>query len=107
MVKGIIETIETSFTYKVRIPVYHKIKNAVAYTPVEDLPIATVCTSPGVLPIYQIGDIVWIDFENDELGLPVITGLLYREEQTNSTADINCSTLIVDNDTVLSFPVSA
>lgn len=106
MVKGIIETIESPYLYKVRIPIYHKVPNTPAFTPVEDLPIATVCTSPGVSPVYIVGDIVWIDFENDEIGMPVITGLLYREEQTNATSNINCSTLVVENDTTLSSDTS-
>lgn len=101
MIKAIIESIESDYLYKVRIPIYHKIENTIGATPTRELPTAPVCTMPGVYPHYQIGDIVWVDFENGEIGYPVILGLLYREEESKSVSDVKFSSLTVDNDAIL------
>lgn len=101
MVKGIIEEVKSKYSYKVRIPLYHKIKNSPGCTSSDKLPYATVCTIPGVNPIYQEGDVVWVDFENDELGMPVIKGLLYKESESNALSDINCNSLNVQLESVL------
>ena len=99
MFKAFIESIENNgYLYRVRIPVYHKIQNTPGATPFESLPLAPVCTIPGVKPFYQLGDVVWVDFENNEIGNPVIIGLLYREQQTEATIDINCNNLITTSE---------
>ena len=104
MVKGIIEKVENKYSYKVRIPVFHKIENTPGATPTDNLPTVPVCTLPGVNPIYQVGDIVWLGFENDEIGTPVIIGLLYREEQSNAISDMDCASITVQVDA--KFPAS-
>lgn len=101
MVKGVIERVESNYSYRVRIPIIHKVENTPGAVATEDLPIAPVCTSPGINPTYQVGDIVWLDFENDEMGMPVIVGILYREEPSKAIADINCSSINVEVDTTL------
>ena len=82
--KGIIETIEDMYTAKVRIPRYNKIAADASGTSKEDLAVAVVCTLPGMKVAYSVGDVVLVDFENDELNKPVILGLLYREKESNS-----------------------
>ena len=102
MVKAFIESIEDNgYSYKIRIPIYHRIENTPGAVPKDQLPIAPVCTMPGVSPSYQVGDIVWVDFENDELGTPVIIGLLYSKKNSESTIDIKCSSISVDSDASL------
>ncbi len=96
MVKGIINKVENKYSYRVRIPLYHKVKNTPGCVPDDQLPYATVCTLPGINPLYKENDIVWIDFENNELDVPVILGLLYRESGSNSISDIDCKTLKVE-----------
>lgn len=98
MVKAIIEKVENNgYLYRVRIPVYHKIENTPGGTKSADLPVATVCTSPGILPSYQVGDVVWVEFENNELGKPVIVGLLYRSEMSESSSDFVCNVIQVNS----------
>lgn len=104
MVKGIIEKVESKYSYKVRIPIYHKVENTPGAVDTADLPIAPVCTLPGVDPSYKVGDIVWVDFENDEIGMPIIVGVLYRQDIPSSTSDIRCDSIDVSVDTKL--PVS-
>lgn len=95
MVKGIIEKVESRYLYRVRIPVYHKVENTPGAVETEDLPTAPVCTLPGLDLIYRVGDVVWIGFENDEIGLPVILGILYRQDDVISTSDIHCDSIEV------------
>lgn len=78
--KGQIETIISPYQYKVRIPRYDKLSTTPGGIPTEDLSSAIVCSVPGTRITFAEGDIVLIDFENNELNKPVILGLLYRED---------------------------
>lgn len=86
--KGIIETIEDKYTVKVRIPKYDKIESDATGTTTADLATGVICTLPGINLTYAIGDRVLVDFENDELSKPVILGLLYREQESDSILEI-------------------
>lgn len=101
MVKGIISKVENKYSYRVRIPLYHKAKNTPGCVPDDQLPYATVCTPPGIFPLYQENDVVWIDFENNELDVPVILGLLYKESGSKAISDINCQSINVEVETTL------
>lgn len=82
--KGIIAQVIDKYTYKIRIPKYDKIEAATASTKTDDLSQGIVCAMPGVDVSYVPGDIVLVSFENDELSKPIILGLLYREQKTDS-----------------------
>ena len=86
--KGIIETIEDKYTVKVRIPKYDKIASSATGTQKEELATGIVCTLPGMNVTYSVGDVVLVDFENDELSKPVILGLLYRDHESNSVLEL-------------------
>ena len=86
--KGIIETIENKYTVKVRVPKYDQIKADSMGTKTEDLANGIVCTLPGMNITYSVGDVVLVAFENDELSKPVILGLLYREQESDSVLEI-------------------
>lgn len=86
--KGIIETIEDKYTVKVRVPKYDKLESSASGTRSEDLATGIVCTLPGMNLTYAVGDIVLVDFENDELSKPVILGLLYRDYDSSSVLEI-------------------
>lgn len=89
MYKAFIVSVENNgYQYKVRIPVYHKIKNTQGAVSDENLPLATVCTLPSISPYYQVGDVVWVGFENNEVDNPVILGLLFRKEKTSAISEI-------------------
>lgn len=83
--KGIIEKIENKYTVKVRIPRYDKIATDPAGVKTENLADGILCTLPGTSIAYVVGDIVLVDFENDELSKPVVLGLLYRESSSDSS----------------------
>ena len=89
--KGIVESIISSYEYKVRIPRYDKLITTPGAVPTESLSSAIVCAVPGTKIAFMENDIVLVGFENNELTKPVILGLLYREnssqaDQLNSIA---------------------
>ena len=75
---------ENGCRYRVRIPVIHKIKNTPGAVSDDKLPIATVCALKDALPYYQVGDVVWVSFENNELDTPVILGVLVTKSVLTS-----------------------
>lgn len=86
--KAIIDQVlNDGYQAKIRIPKLHKIENVAGATLSRDLPIATICTQPGVLPVYKTGDIVFVSFENDDTNYPLILGQLYcnsNKSQSNN-----------------------
>lgn len=100
--KAIIEKKLDKYSMKVRIPVYNKVKSDPTATPTNELYTATIQTLPGCSPNYQEGDVVIVDFENDDLSFPVIIGLLYREHMPQGSTDITADSLVVNVNTNLS-----
>ena len=83
--KAIVESIENNYQVKVRIPKYNKMANDVfSYN---DLSTSIICSSPGTLVSYSVGDIVLVGFENNEIDKPVILGLLYTENNRGDSID--------------------
>ena len=80
--------------FKVRIPVLHG--DGVAQDSTKDplLPSATVCGVPNSDYNYQAGDVVFVDFEENDYGKPVIMGSLYTtESRTNTLPNLRVGTL--------------
>lgn len=100
--KGIIEKVISEYSYLIRIPVYHKIKSAAIFTPTEELPTATVCVTAGNAPKYRENDIVFVTFEDDDIGKPIILGLLYREDMPTTANNNALSSLEVSVNAKLS-----
>lgn len=99
--KAIIEQKIDKYSMKVRIPVYNKIKSDPTATPTDELYTAIIQTLPGCSPVYQEGDLVLVEFENDNISLPVIIGLLFRQNMPESSTDINADSLKVNVNTNL------
>lgn len=100
--KAIIEKKLDKYSMKVRIPVYNKVKSDPTATPTNELYTATIQTLPGCSPNYQEGDVVIVDFENDDLSFPIIIGVLYREHMPQGSTDITADSLVVNVNTNLS-----
>lgn len=102
--KAIIESQQIDNQYKIRIPKFHKLSGVVDATPYSQLPVASVCYLPGIIPNYAVGDIVYVDFENDDLSYPIIIGkfLCDTNISEDSVCDINTRSLKVQVDTNLS-----
>ena len=94
--KAIITAIEDNgYQVKIRIPFFDRAENTLGSTPNYNLYTAAICTSPGINPAYKVGDVVFIEFENNDTSLPVVLGPLYREN-TASTSSIEVQSLTVD-----------
>lgn len=100
--KAIIEQKIDKYSMRVRIPVYNKIKSDPTATPTDELYVASIQTLPGCSPNYQEGDVVLVDFENDNIAYPVIIGLLYRQDMSEGSTDITADSLTVNVNTNLS-----
>ena len=95
--RAIIESLIDEFHVRVRIPRMHKISEAVGATPNDELPVATICAPAGIMPAYNVGDIVFIDYENDDLGTPIVIGSLCSAVKVPSHCDITATTLQVNS----------
>lgn len=100
--KAIIESVINNYSYKVRIPVYNRSKDAVFKTQSEQLYTAHVCCQPGLYPLYEVDDIVYVDFEDNNTGNPVILGLLLCEKQVkNSNSLLNINSIDIVSSAIL------
>ena len=94
--RAIIQTIENNgYRIKVRIPFFDKMNNTTGATSNYNLYTASVCTTPGCKPSFVPGDVVYVDFENNDYSLPVIVGVLHRRD-TLSSSDIYLQSLNVE-----------
>lgn len=96
LVKGIIEQKVDIYSYKVRIPFLNKISQDSNPTSTENLSVATISTIPGIHSVFEEGDVVFIDFENDDFSDPVILGKLDRDSTKTSYNTLDTSTLNVN-----------
>lgn len=94
--KAIIESIHSNKII-VRIPTINKSSLAVGANNTSELDAAPICTLPGISPKYQVGDVVYVSFEDDDLGKPVIIGRL-NTNSSSSVSDINIHSLKVSID---------
>lgn len=63
--------------------------------------LATVCSLPGCKPKYAEGDVVYVDFEQDDMSKPVIIGSLLSSKSNSSVIDLYANSLTVDVNTQL------
>lgn len=100
--KATIEEKIDKYKFRVRIPIYNKQKDAIFATPTNELDIALVCTLPGCGVNYQVGDVVYVGFDDAQDYEPVILGLLYREKDTGTLMSITAESIKTKVSTELS-----
>ena len=88
-------------TYRVRIPVLHGIEGSSNCTPEDELPYATVCSLKGANNIYSKGDIVYVDFEENDYAKPVIMGSLILTDKSKTFIEIDVDKLGVKEEASL------
>lgn len=102
--KGIIiERIQDSNKYLVRIPIFESFSNSTEKENLTNAAIfeATLCYAPGNTDGIVPNDVVYIGFENNDLGQPIILGKLFLGSENSPTSHQNVSTLVVNGSTVL------
>lgn len=63
--------------------------------------LATICSLPGCIPKYAQGDVVFVDFEQDNMSEPIIIGSLMSSKSNTSVIDLYADSLTVDVNTQL------
>lgn len=102
VVKAIVESVVDSYHVKVRIPITDRDKSSNIYTPASDLEIATICTIPNCRPHIKVGDIVFVEMEKTyPTNKPVVLGVLFRENATESYCDLILDDLVVKSSCTL------
>lgn len=96
--KGIVEELK-GYQAKVRLPIYDGLANTKNATSNENLSYATVCVTTNLNNSLNVGDIVYVSFEDNDKGKPVILGQLYKEEM-NTLADIKLNSANINQLTV-------
>lgn len=100
--KGIVEDIIDTYQVRVRLPIFDKIDGAKNATKNEDLSIGTVCCLPNSSYQVNVGDVVFVGFEDNDISKPIILGQLYRDVDSNTLMTLVLGTLETKTSTVLS-----
>lgn len=98
--KGIVEEIN-NYSVKVRMPTYDAIEGAKEATENKDLSYATICTLPNASNLVNKGDIVFVGFEDNDLGKPIILGHLFKQNKSDTYIDLDLRKLNVWSSTSL------
>ena len=93
--KAIVEEIISPYQVKVRIPLLDRAEATPLSTNSDDLNIATICCLPNCYMNLQVGDIVFVGFEDNTYYKAVILGHLCREATSNTYSDAAFSNLDV------------
>lgn len=95
--KAIVDSkVEGTNKYRVRIPLFENVSSNIGGSYKGSLQEATVCTLPNVSNIVNPGDVVFVSFEENDFGKPIILGHLYQElSKTNTCIDLQVRTLLV------------
>ena len=97
--KAIVQSqVPNSNKFRVRIPIFDGPPGGMVSTPDGILAEATLCTLPNAQNVVNPGDIVYVAFENNDMGRPVILGHLYQEpSRTTTCIDLQLRTLKVED----------
>ena len=85
--KAIVEEVISPYQVKIRIPTLDKVEHSPLSTNSADLNIATICSLPNCYINVQVGDVVFVGFEDNTYYRAVILGHLCREAMSDSYAD--------------------
>lgn len=97
--KAIVEQIINKNSVKIRIPILDKVVDASTGISIENCQIATECVLPNFYYNFNVGDIVFVDFEENNMDTPVILG--YLTNTSNQFTDGSLFSINVENDTTL------
>ena len=78
--KGYVVEIIDEFNIKVRMPIIDAIEGAREATTNDNLSIATICSLPNISNQLSVGDVVFVGFEDNDIGKPVILGHLFKQD---------------------------
>lgn len=94
--KAIVEEVVSPYQVRVRIPTLNRLGSGSLSTKTEELNIATICSLPNCYVNPQVGDIVFVGFEDNTYYKAVVLGHLSREAMTNTYGDFNMNNIVVN-----------
>lgn len=99
--RAIVEEVVSQFSVRVRIPLLNSIKSESLSTKTNELNVATICTLPNCMSTPQVGDVVFVAFEDNTYHKAVVIGFLSKEAAALTNADLQLERLSVLGTTVL------
>lgn len=103
--KAIVEEVLSPYQVRVRVPLLDRATHTPLATKTENLNVATICTLPNCYINVQVGDVVFVGFEDNTSYKAVILGHLSKEA-TTTYADMILNSLEVTTKTKLSSDTS-
>ena len=100
--KGKILEIISDKEVKIEVPAFGLIEEMEGESEVNEMPVARICTVPGCLPNFAVGDVILICIEDNDLSAPMIMGRLIPDDESLGTSNATFQTLAVEKDTTLS-----
>ena len=94
--KAIVEAVLTPHQVKIRIPLFDRSNDESLSTKLEYLHTATICTLPQCYLNVQVGDVVFVGFEDNKLYKPVILGHLSREADNPTYMNVTFNNLVAN-----------
>lgn len=98
--RAIVEELLTPHQVRVRIPLFDGAPDEALSSRTPELSVATVCTLPSCYVNLQVGDVVFVAFEDRTLSKVVVIGHLSRDA-TNTCVDIRVNALSVNSTAAL------
>lgn len=100
--KGIVEELLENNKARVRLPIYNRAKDSKDATLTENLDAATICTLPNSANTVNVNDIVFVGFEDNDVGKPIILGHLAGSENKSTHIDLHVRLFTTQSTTKLS-----
>ena len=94
--RAIVEELINAHQVKVRIPIFDASKDASLNTDPASLCVATICTLPNFLINVQVGDVLFVGFEDNTTYKAVVLGYLSRNNQSDTLTDIEVKDLFCE-----------
>lgn len=99
--KAIVEEVISPYQVKIRVPLLDREGASPLSTSSDNLNVATICCLPNCYMNIQVGDVVFVAFEDNTYYKAVILGHLSRAAMTSTYADVHFRNLIVEDSATL------
>jgi hypothetical protein len=97
--KAIIEQVLDKHTVRIRIPILDNVIDSSTGSSIENCQTATECTLPNFSYNFKVGDIVFVDFEENNLDSPVVIGYLTNVSKQKTDGEL--LSITVESDALL------
>ena len=87
--KTIVEKLLDRYTIKVRMPILNRMKQNSNSILSDDLNEAVVSVPPNFDPNINVGDVVFVGFEDNDVSYPVVLGYMMTTKESRVNKDLN------------------